>query len=75
VARVVDPVAVLRASGATTLWQDWTMIDQALVDAVHAADAKVIAWTVNDPAATATLAAMGVDGLCGNFPDRLVVTT
>jgi len=74
VARVVDPVAVLRASGATTLWQDWTMIDQALVDAVHADGARIIAWTVNDPAATATLAQMGVDGLCGNFPDRLVVT-
>jgi glycerophosphoryl diester phosphodiesterase len=74
VARVVDPVAVLRASGATTLWQDWTMIDQALVDAVHAAGGRIIAWTVNDPAATAVLARMGVDGLCGNFPDRLEVT-
>jgi len=74
VARVVDPVAVLRASGATTLWQDWTMIDQALVDAVHAAGGRVIAWTVNDPAARAVLAHMGVDGLCGNFPDRLQET-
>jgi glycerophosphoryl diester phosphodiesterase len=73
-ARVVDPVAVLRASGATTLWQDWTMIDPALVDAVHADGGRVIAWTVNDPAATAILAGMGVDGLCGNFPDRLQVT-
>lgn len=74
VARVMDPVAVLRASGATTLWQDWTMIDQALVDAVHAAGGRVIAWTVNDPAARAVLAHMGVDGLCGNFPDRLQET-
>ena len=38
VARVVDPVGVLAASGASTLWQDWTMIDQDLVDVVHAAE-------------------------------------
>jgi len=73
VARVVDPMAVLRASGASTLWQDWTMIDRGLVDVLHAAHAKIIAWTVNDRAAAATLARMGVDGLCGNYPDRLAV--
>ena len=49
------------------------MIDQALVDAVHAAGIQLIAWTVNDPAAAARLARMGVDGLCGNYPDRLEV--
>ena len=63
----------VRASCATTLWQEWTTIDQALVDAVHAAGIQVIAWTVNDPAAAARLARMGVDGLCGNYPDRLEV--
>ncbi len=70
-ARVLNPVAVLEAAGATTLWQEWTMIDQGLVDTVHAAGAQVIAWTVNDRAAAMRLGAMGVDGLCGNFPDRL----
>jgi len=70
-ARVVDPVSVLRKAKATTLWQEWTMIDQALVDAVHTADARIIAWTVNDSAAAIRLSQMGVDGLCGNFPDRL----
>lgn len=72
-ARVIDPVAVLRHAGATTLWQEWTMIDRELVKAVHGAGARVIAWTVNDPAGAVRLASMGVDGLCGNFPDRLVV--
>ena len=72
-ARVMDPVAVMRAAGATTLWQEWTMIDRGLVDAVHGAGARVIAWTVNDRAAAARLGHMGVDGLCGNFPDRLVL--
>lgn len=72
-ARVLEPVAVLKAARARTLWQDWTLIDQALVDAVHAAGARIIAWTVNDRAAAVRLAGMGVDGLCGNFPDRLRV--
>lgn len=72
-ARVQEPVTVLAASGATTLWQEWTMIDQPLVEAVHDAGAQIIAWTVNDRRAAVRLSRMGVDGLCGNFPDRLVV--
>lgn len=72
-ARVVDPAGVLRLAGATTLWQEWTMIDQSLVKTVHAAGARLIAWTVNDRVAATRLARMGVDGLCGNFPDRLAV--
>jgi glycerophosphoryl diester phosphodiesterase len=71
VARVGDPVEVLRLASATTLWQEWTMIDPELVETVHAAGARLIAWTVNDRVAAARLSAMGVDGLCGNFPDRL----
>jgi glycerophosphoryl diester phosphodiesterase len=35
-----------------------------LVDAVHAAGGSVIAWTVNDGAAAARLASIGVDGIC-----------
>jgi len=70
-ARLIDPVAALRGAGATTLWQEWNFIDQALVDAVHAAGAGIIAWTVNDPTVAVRLTALGVDGLCGNFPDRL----
>jgi glycerophosphoryl diester phosphodiesterase len=73
VARVVDPAGMLRLARATTLWQEWTMIDQDLVDTVHAAGARLIAWTVNDRTAAARLGVMGVDGLCGNYPDRLAV--
>lgn len=74
-ARVVDPIGVLRSASATTLWQEWTMIDQELVDTVHAAGARLIAWTVNDRAAAARLGHLGVDGLCGNFPERLKLAT
>ena len=36
---------------------------------VHAAGGRVIAWTVNDPAAAVALARLGVDALCTDVPD------
>lgn len=71
VARLLDPVAALAAAGAGTLWQERGMIDQALVDRVHESGRRIIAWTVDEPAEVSRLAALGVDGLCGNFPDRM----
>jgi glycerophosphoryl diester phosphodiesterase len=73
-AYLVDPVAPLHATGADTLWQEWQLIDRALVDRVHEADRRVIAWTVNDAAVAARLSQLGVDGLCGNYPERLLST-
>ncbi|HEU4699938.1 MAG TPA: glycerophosphodiester phosphodiesterase [Gemmatimonadales bacterium] len=70
---LLDPVAALRAAGAVTLWQEAHMIDEALVDLVHDAGLQLVAWTVNDIGEAARLAQLGVDGLCGNFPDRLRV--
>lgn len=68
---LLDHVAVLRSSGALDLWQEWPLIDAALVDAVHATGGEIIAWTVNEMHDAVRLADLGVDGLCGNFPDRL----
>lgn len=68
----VDPCAELIAAGANTLWQEWHLIDTQLVDAIHRMGAKLIAWTVNDTSVARRLAELGVDGLCGNFPERLV---
>jgi glycerophosphoryl diester phosphodiesterase len=73
VSRLIDPVSAMRAAGARVLWQEWQMIDEALIDAVHGNGGEVIAWTVNERAEAAKLAALGVDGLCGNYPDRLHV--
>jgi glycerophosphoryl diester phosphodiesterase len=67
----LDPIPLLTAAGATTLWQDQRLIDQAIVDAVHAAGNRIIAWTVNQPADAVRLTRLCVDGLCGNHPDRL----
>jgi glycerophosphoryl diester phosphodiesterase len=60
----IDAVHELRAAGARDYWMWWEHIDAALCHAVHAAGGRIVAWTVNDPAAAARLATLGVDGLC-----------
>jgi glycerophosphoryl diester phosphodiesterase len=68
-----DSVAVMRSVGATTLWQDWQQVDQELVTQVHEAGFAVIAWTVNEIGDLDRMVRLGVDGLCGNYPDRIRV--
>lgn len=68
---LVDTVAAMRAAEARDLWQHWTMVDAPLVDAVHAADGRVVVWTVNDVDAARALAALGVDGLCTDVPGAM----
>lgn len=70
----LDPIPLLTAAGATMLWQDQRLIDRAIVDAVHGAGNTIIAWTVNKAPDALRLAEMGVDGLCGNHPDKLRAT-
>ncbi len=65
-----DTVAALRGVGATALWQEWQHVDQDLVSRVHEAGCSIIAWTVNEIGDLEHLARLGVDGLCGNYPDR-----
>lgn len=72
-AYLCDPVAVMRSAGATTLWQEWQQVDQELVTQVHEAGYSVIAWTVNEIGDLDRMVRLGVDGLCGNYPDRIRV--
>jgi glycerophosphoryl diester phosphodiesterase len=58
-------------AGATALWQEWRLIDAELIQAIHRRGGEVIAWTVNDPLTARQLGALGVDALCGNYPERL----
>ncbi len=67
----LDPAGPMAAAGASALWQQWPLIDAELVAAVHRRGGEVIAWTVNDSGAARRLAALGVDALCGNYPERL----
>ena len=62
----IHPVAALRDAGASSLWQECSLIDEPLVQAAHDAGARVIAWTVNDGSLARSLRDMGVDGLCGD---------
>jgi glycerophosphoryl diester phosphodiesterase len=63
-ARHVDPTASLVATGAKDLWQEVGSIDEDLVTRAHAAGARVVAWTSNDPLQWKTLNAMRVDAIC-----------
>lgn len=64
VARHFDPTRALLVTEARDLWQEVDHIDEELVASVHAANARVIAWTANDSAQWKTLRAIGVDGIC-----------
>ncbi len=70
VAYLLDPVRELADSGASVLWQEWSLIDRQLVDRIHESGRTIIAWTVDGAADLLRLANLGVDGLCTNFPDR-----
>jgi len=72
-AYLADPVSAMDAVGATTLWQEWHFVDEDLVRTIHAAGRALVAWTVNELADLRRLACLGVDGLCGNYPDRIRV--
>ena len=68
-----DAVAAMQAVGATMLWQEWMVVDQDLVHRVHEAGCTIIAWTVNEIGDLERLVRLGVDGICGNYPDRIRV--
>jgi glycerophosphoryl diester phosphodiesterase len=61
-----DVASAMQRTGARDVWPNWKLIDAALVAAVHATGGRVIAWTVNDAGVAVRLAALGVDGLCGD---------
>jgi glycerophosphoryl diester phosphodiesterase len=57
---------VLSRSAARDVWPQWKLIDQALVNRVHAHGCRIIAWTVNTREEARRLAALGVDGICSD---------
>ncbi len=61
-----DLEALVGRTGARDVWPHWKLIDRELVTRTHALGARVIAWTVNDRRSAASLAALRVDGLCGD---------
>lgn len=57
---------VLSRSAARDVWPHWKLVDQALVNRVHARGCRVIAWTVNTREEARRLTALGVDGICSD---------
>jgi glycerophosphoryl diester phosphodiesterase len=61
---VPDVSALLASHGARDAWPHHSLVDVALVAAVHDADGRVLAWTANALREIARLTALGVDGIC-----------
>jgi len=68
---LVDPAAALRAAGARDYWQSWRDIDADLVERIHEAGGRVIAWTVNTRDDAEALRDLGVDGVCSDIATTL----
>lgn len=59
-----DLVGSMRRAAAADVWARLDVTTPALVDEGHALGARIIVWTVNDPAQAATLVAYGADAIC-----------
>lgn len=63
---LADLAELVRNTGARDVWPEWKLIDERMVESVHELGGRVLAWTVNATEVAASLAAMGVDGVCGD---------
>lgn len=61
----------MRAACADVLDIEHSLATRERIDAVHAAGAGVVVWTVNDPARAAALLALGVDAVTTDAIDRI----
>jgi glycerophosphoryl diester phosphodiesterase len=75
VSYLVDVVAAMDAASARDVWQHADYVDRALVESIHQAGGRVIAWTVNDPERARELIDLGVDAVCTDVPREIVRLT
>jgi glycerophosphoryl diester phosphodiesterase len=69
-----DRAALIASAVSAGLWAlhpERTYATRELVDAAHAAGLRVNVWTVNDQDEIAACAALGVDGIMSNRPERI----
>lgn len=66
--RHTPAVAMYHRSGARDATVRHDTVTEELVEAVHARDGRVYAWTVNNRAGIARMRAMGVDGVITDDP-------
>jgi glycerophosphoryl diester phosphodiesterase len=62
---------MLRRAGASALMLHYALVTPRAVEAAHRLDAPVLAWTVDDESALASVLAAGVDGVITNDPRLL----
>jgi len=67
----VSLAAIACDAGAWSLNPSVHHINQALVDDAHRRGLRVLAWTANQPTHIAKARALGVDGIIGDYPERL----
>jgi glycerophosphoryl diester phosphodiesterase len=65
-----NPQQTLADASAQTLWQEFSTLDERLLNAVHALGAGIFAWTVDNPGDMERLVSWGVDAICTNHPER-----
>ncbi len=65
-----DPAALLARAGAGDLWPRQDRVTAPTVRAAQAVGGRVIAWTADRAEDIRRLAALGVDGICTDVPDR-----
>lgn len=68
---LLDNSQILHGAGADTLWMEASLIDEELVTDLHEDGRDIIAWTANDEKDIRRLIDLKVDGICGNYPDRI----
>lgn len=62
---------LVQAAGGRTWAPDYRDLRPVDLEEAHKLGLKVVVWTVDDPAAMASLAELGVDGIVTDYPDRL----
>ncbi len=71
VGQPITPAGFALEAKATHVGIAFDTLGKASVDALHSAGLQVFAFTVNDPADIQQVAALGVDGIISDFPDRI----
>lgn len=66
----LDYVAIARGLGAEWVSPNHLWIDRPMIEALHAAGVRVAVWTVNEDADVDRAAAMGVDAIITDDPER-----
>jgi glycerophosphoryl diester phosphodiesterase len=67
----VSPESICRDAGASWYCPEYRFVDREAIARCHAAGLRVLAWTVNEPAAWERLVAWGIDGITTDDPRAL----